>query len=83
MQILLLLAAFLLALASPVMAGQAATQTRSKFEPPPKVLPLKDAASTNACAAYGPGFVKLSGTDTCIHVGGSISIGAGGWTAGR
>ena len=40
-------------------------------------LPLKGASSANSCAAYGPGFVKLEGSDTCVKVGGAISIGAG------
>ena len=39
--------------------------------------PLKGKASSNSCAAYGPGFVKVEGTDTCVQVGGSISVGAG------
>jgi len=42
-----------------------------------KPAPLKDRASSNSCAAYGPGFVKIEGTDTCVQVGGSISVGAG------
>jgi uncharacterized protein YfaP (DUF2135 family) len=42
-----------------------------------KSAPLKGKASSNACAAYGAGFVKLEGTDTCVQVGGSISVGAG------
>ena len=39
--------------------------------------PLKGKASSNSCAAYGAGFVKIEGTDTCLQVGGSISVGAG------
>jgi hypothetical protein len=42
-----------------------------------KPAPLKGKASSNSCAAYGPGFVKIEGTDTCMQVGGSISVGAG------
>jgi len=30
------------------------------------------------CAKYGPGFVKVQGSDTCIKVGGSIDVEAGG-----
>jgi hypothetical protein len=41
-----------------------------------KPAPLKGKASSNSCAAYGPGFVKIEGTDTCMQVGGSISVGA-------
>ena len=28
---------------------------------------------SHACAAYGPGFVAVDGTDTCVKVGGSVS----------
>jgi hypothetical protein len=42
-----------------------------------KLAPLKGKASSNSCAAYGPGFVKVEGTDTCVQIGGSISVGAG------
>ena len=42
-----------------------------------KSAPLKGKASANSCAAYGPGFVKVEGTDTCVQIGGSISVGAG------
>lgn len=35
----------------------------------------------NACAAYGPGFVMLEGTSTCVRVGGmaagQMSVGSG------
>ena len=42
-----------------------------------KPAPLKGKASSNSCAAYGAGFVKVEGTDTCVKIGGAVSIGAG------
>jgi len=42
----------------------------------PLEKPLKRAP--NPCAAFGAGFVKVEGSDTCVRLGGSISIGAGG-----
>lgn len=36
------------------------------------------AASSNACAAYGPGFVAVEGSATCVKIGGAISVGVGG-----
>jgi len=36
--------------------------------------------SNNSCAAYGPDFAKVNGTETCVKIGGAVSIGAG--TAG-
>ena len=42
-----------------------------------KVLPLKRATSANSCAEYGAGFVRVEGTNTCMKIGGAISVGAG------
>ena len=39
---------------------------------------MKGASSATSCAAYGPGFVKVEGTDTCMQIGGAVSIGVGG-----
>lgn len=50
---------------------------------PGKLLPLKGASASNSCAAYGAGFVKVAGTDTCVKVGGAVSIGAGANTGAR
>jgi porin-like protein len=75
---------FLLALALPV-ASVSAGQTRPpKFDQQgEKNLPVKEPRSDNSCAAYGAGFVKIAGTNTCVKVGGSISVGAGGRIGGR
>jgi hypothetical protein len=35
--------------------------------------PAKSAAS-NPCAAFGPGFIKVEGTDTCMKIGGTFSV---------
>ncbi len=43
---------------------------------PSKLAPAKRAA--NGCAAYGAGFAKVDGTDTCVKIGGAVSIGVGG-----
>src|SRR6185437_13830385 len=39
---------------------------------PDKPLPVK--RSVDACAAYGPDFVKVKGSDTCVKVGGDMSV---------
>jgi hypothetical protein len=47
-----------------------------------RLPPLKGAAGSHSCAAYGPRFVGVNGTDTCMQIGGAVSIGAGsasGW----
>ncbi|MDI1265822.1 MAG: hypothetical protein PS018_21475 [bacterium] len=48
-----------------------------------KQLPLKGAASPSACAQYGAGFVRVEGTQTCVKVGGAVSVGAGASTGSR
>jgi hypothetical protein len=32
----------------------------------------------NPCAQYGPGFVQVMGSTTCVKVGGSVTIESGG-----
>ncbi len=48
------------------------------------------AADRNACVGYGPDFVAVDGSDTCVRVGGRIRVEAGngsfnpnnGWASG-
>ena len=44
---------------------------------PAKSLPLRPAKAANPCAEYGPGFVRIEGSSTCIKIGGSIGVGVG------
>jgi hypothetical protein len=48
-----------------------------------KLLPVKGARAGNSCAAYGAGFAKVDGTDTCVKIGGAVSIGVGGNVGSR
>lgn len=64
--------------ASAALAGPAGRQKPDYSTPPSKVLPLKGASAGNSCAGYGPGFVKVEGTGTCVKVGGAVRIDAGG-----
>jgi hypothetical protein len=71
---------FLLALVLPV-ASLSAEQTRPlKLDQAAseKSLPVKQPRPDHSCAAYGAGFVKIAGTNTCVQIGGSIGIGVGG-----
>ncbi len=61
-------------------AGEVAAQKPDKASG--KQFPLKR-TSGNSCAAYGAGFVKVEGTETCVKVGGTVSIGAGGSAGSR
>jgi hypothetical protein len=64
-----------------LFASLAAAQPSSqlKFDAPAnsKTLPVKSPKADNSCAAYGAGFAKLTETNTCVKVGGSISAGIG------
>jgi hypothetical protein len=79
---LLVIAALLLP-ASGAQAEQPGIQKPDKTTPPAKMLPLKRATSANSCAAYGPGFVKLEGSETCVKVGGAVSVDVGTSRGGR
>ena len=48
-----------------------------------RLLPMKGTSAGNSCAAFGPGFVKLAGSDTCVKIGGAVSIGVGGSSGSR
>jgi hypothetical protein len=58
-------------------AQQSGLKQSDRAAPSGKTLPLKGASSANSCAAYGPGFVKVEGTGTCVQVGGSVIVGVG------
>ncbi len=73
-----------LALATSVLSTSAAPARQvsphkpDQSAPPTKTLPLKRAGGGNPCAAFGPGFVKVEGSDTCVKIGGAIGIGVSG-----
>jgi hypothetical protein len=69
--------------ASPATAQSSVSPQPSRSASSGNLLPMKRTAPVNSCAAYGPGFVKVEGSDTCVQVGGSISIGVGGSTSGQ
>ena len=63
--------------ASATFAEQPRVPKPDKAATSGKVLPLKGARSANSCAEYGAGFVRIEGTNTCMKIGGAISVGAG------
>jgi hypothetical protein len=69
--------------ATTAMAESTRGQKADKPATSGRQLPLKGAADGNACAAYGPGFVKVEGTGTCVQIGGFVGIGVGTSTGGR
>lgn len=70
----------LLALVTPSMAEpQAPRKPRPPSDGALKSESFKaGAVRTNPCAAFGPGFVAVEGSSTCVKVGGAISLGIGG-----
>jgi hypothetical protein len=64
-----------------VLSASAASAQQSRDPKPDKpavTLPLRPAqAAANPCAEYGPGFVRVEGSSTCIKIGGSIGVGVG------
>jgi hypothetical protein len=65
---------------STASADPLAPQKPAKTAIPDKPLPVKRSGDANGCAAYGPGFVKVAGSDTCVKLGGAVSVGV---SAGR
>ncbi|MHC2437795.1 hypothetical protein [Bradyrhizobium sp. USDA 4451] len=68
------------------VAALAQQGDRRNFQAPPdagKTLPSKSMTRSNPCASYGPGFVKVEGTDTCVKLGGGISVEGGTMSSGR
>jgi len=79
-----LLVVFALALASiAARAEQPRLQKADRAATSNKLLPLKRSNSANACAEYGAGFVKIEGTNTCMKIGGAVSVGAGASSGSR
>ncbi len=69
--------------ASMALADPAGHPKLDYATPPSHVLPLKGASTGNSCAAYGPGFTKVEGTDTCVKVGGAVRVDVSGGAAAR
>jgi hypothetical protein len=71
---LMFFALLLVALASSAAADPLPPQKvdRQAVKPPIR------APQANPCTAFGPGFVRVEGSDTCVKLGGGIGIGAGG-----
>jgi hypothetical protein len=69
--------------ASSALAEPPLDQKTSRTPTSGKQLPLKRATSANSCAAFGAGFVMVEGTNTCVKIGGVVSIGAGAYMGSR
>jgi hypothetical protein len=68
---------------SSIAMAQTGNPKPDKGSPSDRLLPLKGSHASNACASYGPGFIKVDGTDTCVKIGGAVSIGVSGSSRAR
>ena len=59
------------------LADSPGSQKPAKQASTGKLLPPKGAGTRNTCTVFGAGYVKIEGTDTCVKVGGAMSVGAG------
>ena len=66
-----------LALVIAVLPAWAAVAEEPVRRPAKPSGPLRPAGG-NSCAQYGAGYVKVEGSSTCIKIGGSVSVQAGG-----
>ena len=56
-------------------------QTLTEPKPLPPTAPQSQnktaPAVVNSCSAFGPGFVRIPGTDACVKIGGSVNVEGG------
>jgi hypothetical protein len=75
----ILLALVVAALPAPaVAAGLSDLPKQNQDAAPGRQLPVKRTGDVKTCAAYGSGFVKVDGTDTCVKLGGAVNVQGGG-----
>lgn len=72
----ILVAILVTLLPASMTAAEAFRAPKDKTVMPDKLVPAK--RTVNSCTAFGAGFVKVDGADTCVKIGGSVSIGVGG-----
>ena len=56
----------------------AAAQQSSRPSKPSSKSKTLHAVNRNPCVQYGVGFARIAGSDTCIKIGGSVSVEGGG-----
>ena len=71
----ILVAIFVALLPVSMAAAEPFHAPKDKAAPPDRLAPAK--RTVNSCAAYGAGFVKVDGSDTCVKIGGAVSVSGG------
>ena len=77
------LAMIIALLSGSAVLADPANRTKLDYDRPLDRLPPSKSAAGNPCAAFGPGFVKVEGTDTCVKVGGAFRVDVGGAARSR
>ncbi|WP_407176777.1 porin [Bradyrhizobium sp. STM 3562] len=77
------LAMIIAALSGSAALADPANRTKLNYATPRDRLPPLKSAAANPCAAFGAGFVRVAGTDTCVKVGGAFSVDVGGAARAR
>ncbi|WP_041798230.1 hypothetical protein [Rhodopseudomonas palustris] len=72
-----LLIALVVAASPLAAAAQGLSQDRRPAKPLPAPTQTPTPARSNPCAAFGPGFVQVEGSATCVKLGGGIGVGVG------
>jgi Porin subfamily len=72
------LAMLVAALSGSAVLADPVNRPKPDYATPPDRLPPPKSAAGNPCAAFGRGFVKVEGTDTCVKVGGAVQVDVGG-----
>ena len=68
-------AAVIAALSSSRTPAQTLTDPYPKpSAPPPATTKSRPTAHVKNCSIYGPGFRAMPGTDTCIKIGGGVTV---------
>ena len=77
------LAMILAVLSGPTVLADPASRPKLDYATPPDRLRPAKSAAGNPCATFGPGFVKVEGTDTCVKVGGAFGVDVRGAAGSR
>jgi Porin subfamily len=77
------LAMLVAALSPSTVLADPASRPKLDYATAPDPLPPAKRAAGEPCAAFGPGFVKAEGTDTCLKVGGSFQADVSGAARAR
>jgi hypothetical protein len=72
----ILIALIIALLPGSLAAAEPLRVPNDKTTQPDKLAPAK--RTVNGCAAFGAGFAKVEGSDTCVKIGGAVSVGGGG-----